>query len=356
MSFEHENEEEISERQITPEEFLELQKNAIRRKGFWGVGLGLFAIVASFTTVWLVLNYFPEYLAQSGEDLNLADKGIFYLLFHNIFFLLGLFFLAAGAYGLYYAKTISLDDLIPSPEAIEFLRQARGTKPVYTYILIGCLIAVTIVQLNIETVESIFEIGEQSAFIAGLVKPLVREGEWWRILTAATLHGIFPLHLYFNAQAFYGFGTLIEVLSNRAHLAIVFLLSIIGGGLLSLFFMPNAISIGASGGIMGLIGYLAVYGYRRRKQLPPDFLKTMLINIGFIAAFGLVAYQIVDNFGHLGGLLTGAIYGFLQIPQNLHKNPREVNFLTKISGVIAVAVFVLTSIFSILLLTRIFTM
>lgn len=356
MSLEYENEEEIPERQVTPEEFLTLQKQTIRRKARWGVGLGLFAIIASFITVWLVINYFPEYLAQNGEDLNLAGKGIFYLLFHNIFFLLGLFFLAAGVYGLYYARTVSLDDLIPSPEAIEFLRQARGTKIVYTYILIGCLIAVTVIQLNTETVESVFEIGEQSAFIAGLVKPLVWEGEWWRILTSATLHGIFPLHLYFNAQAFYGFSSLIEVLSHRAHLAIVFLLSVVGGGLFSLFFMPDAISIGASGGIMGLIGYLAVYGYRRRRQLPPDFLKTMLINIGFIAAFGLVAYQIVDNFGHLGGLLTGAIYGFVQIPKNLHKNPRQVNFLTKIIGAAAVIIFVLTSVFSILLLMRIIKM
>lgn len=353
MSLEYENEEEVPERRITPEEFLALQKSAIRRKSWWGVGLGIFAIVASLSAVLLALNYFPEYLAQEGEDLSLADKGIFYLLFHNIFFLLGLFFLAAGAYGLYYAKNLTLEDLIPTPEAIEFLREARGTKPIYTYILIGCLIAVTLVQLNTETVASYFELGLQSARAAGLVKPLVWQGEWWRILTAATLHGIFPLHLYFNAQAFYGFGSLIEVLSNRAHVAIVFLLAVIGGGLLSLFFMPNITSIGASGGVMGLIGYLAVYGYRRKKQLPPDFLKTMLINIGFIAAFGLFAYQIVDNFGHLGGLLTGAVYGFIQVPTDLHENPRQVNAVTKLTGVLAVAAFILTSVFSILILTGI---
>ena len=100
-----------------------------------------------------------------------------------------------------------------------------------------------------------------------------------------------------------------EFLTDRAHLAIVFLLAVICGGFLSLVFMPEATSIGASGGIMGLIGYMSIYAYRRRAQLPPDFLKNMLINLGFIAAFGLIAYQLIDNFAHLGGFLIGAIYG-----------------------------------------------
>ncbi|MGI8639159.1 MAG: rhomboid family intramembrane serine protease [Pyrinomonadaceae bacterium] len=138
-----------------------------------------------------------------------------------------------------------------------------------------------------------------------------------------------------------------------AHLAIVFLLAIIGGGLASLVFMPDAKSVGASGGIMGSIGYLAIYGYRRRRQLSPDFLKSMLVNIGFIAAFGLVAYQVVDNFAHLGGLIVGAIYGFIQIPRDLHKNPRQVGTITELLGYAALGVFIFISILSILLVLRV---
>jgi hypothetical protein len=127
-------------------------------------------------------------------------------------------------------------------------------------------------------------------------------------------------------------------------------LAVLGGGFLSLIFMPEGTSVGASGGIMGLVGYLAIYGYRRKRQLPPDFLKSMLVNIGFIAAFGLIAYRIVDNFGHLGGLLVGAIYGFLQIPGGLYKDPREISQPVKILGWAALGVFILTSIFSMLIL------
>lgn len=321
------------EPQLTPEQYLAEQKRAIRHRAIWFLSAGI--LITAFLLLAFALGY-----ATLGD------------LFNNIFFILGLFITAGGVWGVFYAKNLSLKDLIPTPEAIEFLREAQNRKPYFSYILVGSLIVVTVFQLLSERVESIFDIGEKSAEIAGLIKPLVWQGEYWRVLTAATLHGIFPIHLYFNAQALYGFGGLIESLSNRAHLPVVFLLSVIGGGLLSLFFMPDVWSIGASGGIMGLIGYMAVFGYRRRRQLPPDFLKRMLINIGFIAAFGVIAYQIIDNFAHFGGFLTGAVYGFVQIPRDLQKNPRAVGSLTEIFGLTALGIFIFICILSILLITK----
>jgi membrane associated rhomboid family serine protease len=340
----------LPERQITPEEFLAERKRSMRRRSWWAIGIGA-ALVALHLFLFVFIVIFKEQLQAQyphGFDGEISWK----ILFRSLLFLLGLFALTGGVWGLYEARRITLEDLIPSPEAIEFLQQARDTVPYFSYILVGCLVVVTLFQLKTEDFKSYQEFGAQSTEIAGLVKPMVWQGEWWRLLTYAALHGIFPLHLYFNAQALYGFGGLIEFLSNRAHLAIVFLLAIIGGGLLSLFFMPEVQSIGASGGIMGLIGYMAIYGYRRKRQLPPDFLRSMLVNIGFIAAFGIIAYQIVDNFGHLGGLVTGAVYGFVQIPRDLQKNPRQAGALTEAFGLISMGVFVFISILTILLILQ----
>ena len=103
----------------------------------------------------------------------------------------------------------------------------------------------------------------------------LKHHEYWRILTGATTHGSL-LHVGMNCYAFYSFGKIFEMLSNRAHLAIVFLLSAIGGGLLSLIFAPSVISVGASGGIVGLIGYLAVYAFRRRQFISPAFRKNLV--------------------------------------------------------------------------------
>lgn len=326
------NDEDAPERQISPEEYLAEQKSAIRKRAFWGVGIGAFLVAAHLG--WLILFS----LAGLSPDYT--------ILFRSIFFILGLFALVGGIWGLYYAKNLKLEDLIPTQEAIEFARQSEISVPYFTYALIGLLIAVTIAQLSVGM--------EESYEIAGLVKPLVWEkGEYWRILTGATLHGFFPIHLFFNGQALKGFGELFEYLSNRFHLLIVFVSAIIGGSLCSLFFAPDIPSIGASGGIMGLVGYLTIYGYRRKSQLPPNFFRNILINVGFIAAFGLIGYQIFDNLAHLGGFIVGAVYGFLQIPKDLKKNPREVGAFVELAGYFALIVFVFTCIFSILLLLKI---
>ncbi len=223
-------------------------------------------------------------------------------------------------------------------------------QPYYTYILLACIAAVFITQFATSGDPEFFHADRYSAFFAGFDKQAFLNGhEYWRILTGATVHsGI--LHVVMNSYALYSFGRLVEVLSNRAHLAIVFILSALGGGFLSLIFNPEATSVGASGGIVGLLSYLAVYAFRRRQFISKEFRKSLLINIGFILIFGLVLFNVIDNYGHIGGLLAGAIYGFIQIPGDEYIDPRSTSSITKIVGVAALIVYILASILSILLL------
>lgn len=234
----------------------------------------------------------------------------------------------------------------------ESVQRAQAVVPIYSYILIACLVAVSLCQFAVDGGSSILFGGENSILLAGFDKQAFANGEYWRLLTGAALHGGL-VHLFFNCYALYVLGKLIEVLSNRAHLAIVFLLSVIGGSALSYIFMPEGISVGASGGIVGFLGYMAAYGFIRRKLLPPSFLKSMLFNIGFIALYGIALHSYIDNFGHLGGLLVGIIYGFLQIPKDLYKDPRKVSKTTDFIGVAALGIFIAVCLFSILLIFRI---
>ena len=241
-----------------------------------------------------------------------------------------------------------------SAEQSENVQQTAFVVPYYSIILIACLVAVFVSQIVADGKNSALEGGRMSVALAGFVKQFFNEGQYWRILTGVALHGGIA-HLAFNGYALYSFGKLIETLSNRAHLAIVFLLSAIGGGILSLIFLPEVPSIGASGGIIGFLGYMTVYAFKRRKLLAEGFLKNMLFNVGFIAFIGVFVMPNIDNFAHLGGLLVGVIYGFLQIPGDLYKDPREISQTTKIFGFAALGIFILTAIFSILLLLGIFT-
>ena len=102
----------------------------------------------------------------------------------------------------------------------------REPVPYYTYILVGAIIAVAIVQFSTGL--------EASILAAGFDKPaFLSNREYWRILTGAAVHGGLA-HIAMNSFAFYSFGKIFEILTNRAHLAIVFLLSAVGGGILSL--------------------------------------------------------------------------------------------------------------------------
>ena len=229
--------------------------------------------------------------------------------------------------------------------------QPRLPIPLYTYILVTAIATVFVVQcLTGGALSSAIVGDEHSASLAGFDKhAFLRNHEYWRILTGVMVHGGI-LHIFFNSFAFYNLGRIFEMLSNHAHLAIVFLLSAVGGNLLSLVFIPDVTSIGASGGIVGFLGYLAIYAFRRRQFISPGFRKNLLMNIGFILIFGLALYQVVDNFGHIGGLITGAFYGFIQIPSDAHVDPRAASSLVQLGGLAALGICLATCGFTILLI------
>ena len=227
----------------------------------------------------------------------------------------------------------------------EGVREFRPPVPVYSITLIAAFAVVAAVQMMTGL--------ERSIIIAGFDKPaFLNNQEYWRILTGAALHGGL-LHVAMNGYAFYSFGRIFEMLTNRAHLAIVFLLAAIGGGLLSLVLAPGGLSVGASGGIVGLIGYLAVYAFKRREFISPEFRKNLLINIGFILVYGVLLYNIVDNYGHIGGLITGAAYAFVQVPTDPYVDPRNATLVTRTLGVASLGVYLATCAFSILLILRV---
>jgi len=223
------------------------------------------------------------------------------------------------------------------------LVRAGSSFPFFTVILIASLVAVYLFQ-NLAGFDASFRFADAN-------NNLIRKGEYWRLITGGTMHG-FNLHLFLNCMALYSLGGAIEFLSNRVHLAIVFFFAVAGGSLASVLFSPDINSVGASGGILGLAGYLTIYGYKRRRLLPPGFLRNMLINVGFVAAIGIIGYQYIDNAAHVGGFLVGALYGAIQIPKDLYEDPRKVNGLTALLGYASLAAFLGFAVLSILLITK----
>jgi membrane associated rhomboid family serine protease len=151
-----------------------------------------------------------------------------------------------------------------------------------------------------------------AAPVAGLVKDAVRAGEVWRLLTGELMHGHW-LHFLFNFLALLAVGRLVEMHGHPVYVPTVFLFSALCASVFSLYLSPAPISVGASGGIMGLVGFLAVLGLRRRHVVPRGFLKSIALTVALTAATGLVAYHFIDNAAHAGGLVGGAMLGVTYI-------------------------------------------
>ncbi len=166
-----------------------------------------------------------------------------------------------------------------------------------------------------------------------LLEEEIRNGEWWRILTAIFGHGGI-IHFGFNMFALLALGRQVEALAHWVYIPIVFLLSGVTGCFTSLALIDNARSVGASGGIIGFIGFLVVLEFYHRRRLPRGIFGEMLGNIGLLAVIGLVGIGIIDNAGHFGGLVTGLLLGLLLLRRDTAKLPlKPPGFLTPVAAV-----------------------
>jgi membrane associated rhomboid family serine protease len=154
---------------------------------------------------------------------------------------------------------------------------------------------------------------DQSIQLAGLVKPAVWHGEWWRLFTACLMHGSF-MHFWMNFLALLHFSRIVENTIHRAYVPFIFLVSGACGSIFSVLLYPHATSIGASGGLMGLFGFITAVAYFDRDRFPPKYLRRSLEGIAFVGIFGLLGFAFIDNAAHLGGLCGGLALGWLLRP------------------------------------------
>lgn len=135
-------------------------------------------------------------------------------------------------------------------------------RPFFTYfLLVTCTIALIVsIGLNgwkVEpldvnpmigpSAETLIRMGAKDSYL------IVYENQVWRLLSSTILHAGL-VHYFMNSLALWFCGKAIETTHGMVAAAILFLIPAIGGTILSAIFLPEYVTVGASGGIFGLIG------------------------------------------------------------------------------------------------------
>lgn len=194
-------------------------------------------------------------------------------------------------------------------------RAQAVARPVVTYVLLGAIAAMYLLSGLLSG--SLFQPSLAAlVFLGAKQNQLIEAGELWRLVGAMFLHGNL-VHIFFNSYALFALGPESERIYGRPRFLAIYFLAGIGGSVAS-FLLSPAVSVGASGAIFGLMGALGLFFYLNRTV----FGQAARAQVQSIVAIGLINLLIgfsspgvIDNFGHLGGLLAGLLAAYALAPR-----------------------------------------
>ena len=171
-------------------------------------------------------------------------------------------------------------------------------KPIITYaIIVLCMVMFVVSGFGLST--------EKLILFGANVSVLVKNGEFLRLITYMFLHGGF-MHIFLNMYSLFVVGPRVEDFFGKWKYLLIYLISGITGGLLSVAMNGNVISVGASGAIFGLFGALLYFGYNYRGYIGAIIRSQILPIVMYNLIIGLFIPGI-DMWGHVGGLIGGVI-------------------------------------------------
>jgi rhomboid protease GluP len=172
-----------------------------------------------------------------------------------------------------------------------------------TYILIGLSIAVYVYTSIVgrdflsTSIDMLLQYGQVNIYVF--------QGDYWRLFSSMFIHADIA-HIVGNMLFLLIFGLRSEEMFSLPEYLSIYILGGLTGNLLSLLLLPSdTISVGASGAIFSMFGASVIYTRRSFRQS---------IIGALIYAFFLLFLSSgagVNNFAHIGGLVTGLVIGYL---------------------------------------------
>jgi len=178
-------------------------------------------------------------------------------------------------------------------------RSTRRNPGIVTTTLIGINVGIYLLQLAGGA-----SINANSGWIfehGALYGPLVGNGDWYRLLSAAFLH-YGPIHLGLNMLALWWIGRPLEDYLGSVRYILLYLVSGLAGSAGALIANPTGVTVGASGAIFGILGAAIVLERQGTYVLGGSALSLLIVNLAFTFAVPGISIG-----GHLGGAVGGAL-------------------------------------------------
>lgn len=144
-----------------------------------------------------------------------------------------------------------------------------------------------------------------------------QNNEWWRLVSPMFIH-FSVTHLVFNCLWIYVLGSKVEVYDGSFTFLNIVIISSITSNITQYFLGGSILFGGLSGVIYGLFGYCMIIELQSKKNiydLPPAIYMFMLVwlVLGFLGVLNLFGFGNVANYAHLGGLISGIIFGMITV-------------------------------------------
>jgi rhomboid protease GluP len=215
----------------------------------------------------------------------------------------------------------------PPPEVAA---RARPPGMLATQILSAALIVpALVISLFVGPATDVGVLVRSGALVRGLVA-----AEPWRLVSCIFIH-VGTVHLVVNVLGLWFLGRLAEGLFGRWRLVAIFAVSGLVGSLASWQASPAGMSAGASGAIFGVLGALLVELTWQRKRYRGAWSRGIWGSLALVTVAQVAVgffYPVTDQWAHGGGLVAGAVLGFVLSP-----HLRAANVMLHVARVLAIA-------------------
>ncbi len=216
------------------------------------------------------------------------------------------------------------DTLVNPPSNSDKAAQEVPARTPTTWFLVSMWIAVyvamTIVQGGFRSEMGLLGPGVISPSVAdefgSLTAREVVSGQVWRTITATFVH-LSLLHLACNLSCLIAFGRLLNSWYGGPQFVCLYLAIAALGNALAVagrYLFRGRLDIACAGGssvMFGMLALIAVVGWRSRTRFG-DYVRHQMVGKLFFfgVCIGIVGRNVLDNYGHAGGAIAGALAGF----------------------------------------------